>query len=366
MTESKEITLQLQGMSCVNCSATIEKALNKLPVESAAVNFATETALVDVGNSGLSPDDLIAAVRAAGYDASVVDSLDFSVRDEEKEKEFKREWRQFLWALLLSFPFLIAMVPMLFGGHHEFLPRWFQWLLTTPIQFWIGWRFYIGAYKSLRAGGANMDVLVALGTTMAYLLSAVVTILSLHGQHVYFEASAMIITLVLLGKCLEMRAKGKTSQAIAELVRLQPKTAQVERDGKIEEVPITAIKPGETVVVRHGETIPIDGEVISGESGVDESMLTGESVSVHKKPGDKIFAATRNLEGILRCRVTGVGTTTQLAAIVRLVASAQGSKAPIHRLAVRVAGIFVPIVVSISILTFFGYFLYLNFFVIQE
>ena len=358
MSASQEITLQLHGMACAGCAANIEKALNKLPVASVAVNFATETALVNVGKSNLSPDDLIAAVRHAGYDATVVDSWDFSARNQEKEKEIRREWRQFLGALLLSSPFLVAMVPMLFGGHHELLPRWFQWILATPIQCWLGWRFYKGAWKSLRAGGANMDVLVALGTSMAYLLSSVVTFMGWHDQHVYFEASAMIITLVLLGKSLEMRAKGKTSQAIAELVHLQPQTAQVETDGRLEELPITAIRPGQIVVVRHGETIPVDGEVISGESGVDESMLTGESVSVPKRLGDKVFAATRNLDGILRCRVTGVGTETQLAAIVRLVASAQGSKAPIQRLADRVAGIFVPVVVGISCLTFFGYFLY--------
>ncbi|OGA34812.1 MAG: copper-translocating P-type ATPase [Betaproteobacteria bacterium RIFCSPLOWO2_12_FULL_64_23] len=232
------------------------------------------------------------------------------------------------------------------------LPRWIQFALATPVQFWVGRRFYVGGWKALRGGGANMDVLIALGTTMAYGLSAVVTLFGLLDQHVYFEASAVIITLVLMGKLLEARAKLGTSAAIEALIRLQPKTARVERDGVLVEVPVAGIQIGDIFVVRPGESIPVDGLVATGESGVDESMLTGESLPVDKHTGDKIFAGTLNQQGLLRCRAEGVGAATMLAGIIRLVREAQGTKAPIQRLADQVSGIFVPVVVAISALTF--------------
>ncbi len=232
----------------------------------------------------------------------------------------------------------------------EFLPRWLQWLLATPVQFWVGRRFYIAAWNALRGGGANMDVLIALGTSMAYFFSAVVTLLALD-QHVYFEASAAIITLVLLGKLMEARAKGKTSAAIEELIKLQPKTARVERDGEIVEVDANTLKVGDIFIVRPGENLPVDGIVIEGASDVNEAMLTGESLPVTKRVGAKVYAATSNQQGLLRCRATSVGAHTQLAAIIHLVEEAQGSKAPIQRLADVISGIFVPVVVIISVLT---------------
>jgi Cu+-exporting ATPase len=241
---------------------------------------------------------------------------------------------------------------MFSGGHEDILPRWLQLLLATPVQFWVGKRFYVGAWRALRGGGANMDVLVALGTSMAYLFSAVVTLLALN-QHVYFEASAAIITLVLLGKLMEARAKSKASAAIEELVKLQPKTARVERDGAIIEIPAGEVKVDDIFIVRPGENLPVDGIVIEGASSVNEAMLTGESLPVAKQPGEKVFAATMNQQGMLKCRATSVGSHTQLAAIVRLVEEAQGSKAPIQRLADTISGIFVPVVVALSAMTLF-------------
>ena len=232
----------------------------------------------------------------------------------------------------------------------DMLPRWLQWLLATPVQFWMGRRFYIGGWHSLRGGGANMDVLVALGTSMAYFFSAVVTALTLD-QHVYFEASAAIITLVLLGKLMEARAKGKTSEAIEALIRLQPKTARIERNGEILEVPASSLQVNDIFIVRPGENLPVDGVVMEGTSSINESMLTGESLPVSKQVNAKVFAATLNQQGLLKCRATSVGAHTQLAAIIHLVEEAQGSKAPIQRLADTISGIFVPIVVAISILT---------------
>ena len=243
------------------------------------------------------------------------------------------------------------MAAMITGEHHDVIPRWLQLALATPVQFWFGWRFYVGAWNALRSGGANMDVLVALGTTMAWLFSAVVTVLGLQ-QHVYFEASAAVITLVLLGKLLEARAKGRTSAAIEALIKLQPRTARLARGDEIVEVDVATLKAGDVVIVRPGERLPVDGSVIDGQSSVDESTLTGESVPVSKRPGHRVFAATQNQDGMLRVRATGVGSDTQLAEIVRLTEQAQGSKAPIQRLADVVSGIFVPVVLAVALVTF--------------
>ena len=275
-----------------------------------------------------------------------------------KSAEFAQLKREFAIAAALTAPLLLQMVPMLAGGglfgaaHTDLLPRWLQLVLATPVQFWIGRRFYVGAWNALRGGGANMDVLVVLGTTMAYAFSAVVTLLGLHGQHVYFEAGAAVITLVLLGKLLEARAKAGTSAALEGLLRLQPKTARVVRDGVVSDVPLSAVVAGDRFVVRAGESIPVDGIVRDGTSAVDESMLTGESHAVTKAAGARVFAGTLNQDGLITCEATGVGSNTLLAGIVRLVAEAQGSKAPIQRLADRVSGIFVPVVVAVAVVTF--------------
>jgi len=347
----QEVVLELEGMTCAACAARIEKVLNRINGVSATVNFATEKARIRVAPGAATLDALIAAVNKAGYSAH--ESIGTS-REEEKQRRaaaYRKELRIFWIAALLTLPLVAQMSVMFLGYHEDVLPRWLQWLLATPVQFWAGRRFYVGAWHALRGGGANMDVLVALGTSMAYLLSAVVTLFGLD-QHVYFEAGAAVITLVLMGKLLEARAKAGTSAAIEELVKLQPKTARIERDGEIVEVDAASLKVGDVFVVRAGESIPVDGEVLEGDSSVVEAMLTGESLPVAKETGTKIFAATQNQNGMLKCRATGVGTHTVLAGIIRLVEQAQGSKAPIQRLADIISGVFVPVVVAISLLTF--------------
>ena len=348
---SQRLELALQGMTCSACAARIEKVLNKLPGVEATVNFAAEKANIRVAPDGASVQDIIEAVSKAGYQAQVSDGAS---RAEEKARRFalyQKELRLFWISAALTLPLVLQMGTMLTGQHMDLIPRWLQMLLATPVQFYIGKRFYIGAWHALRGGGANMDVLVALGTSMAYLFSAVVTLFGLTHQHVYFEAAAAIITLVLMGKLLEARAKGKTSTAIEQLLQLQPKTARVERDGQVIEMDASLIQIGDVFIVRPGERVPVDGEVVEGDSSVDESMLTGESLPVSKQAGHKVFAATQNHQGMLKCRATSVGEHTALAEIVRLVEQAQGSKAPIQRLADTISGIFVPVVVTISVLT---------------
>ncbi|MEO8159061.1 MAG: copper-translocating P-type ATPase, partial [Betaproteobacteria bacterium] len=263
--------------------------------------------------------------------------------------------RTFWISAALTLPLVLQMTAMFAGHHAEVLPRALQWALATPVQFWIGRRFYAGAWNALRGGSANMDVLIALGTSMAYLFSATVTALGMHDLHVYFEASAAIITLVLMGKLLEARAKGRTSAAIEKLLQLQPRRAQIERGGVIEDVDLAQVVSGDSVIVRPGERIPVDGDVIEGASNVDEAMLTGESMPVAKRAGSPVYAATQNRNGMLKIRATGVGSHTRLADIVRLVEEAQGSKAPIQRLADRISGIFVPVILAISLITVVGW-----------
>jgi Cu+-exporting ATPase len=352
-TATERLELGLTGMTCAACAARIEKTLNRLPGVAANVNFATETATVGFDPARATADTLVAAVARAGYGAMVrSDPQEDRKRDKaRKAAELASLTREFVLAALLTVPLLVQMVPMVTGGG-ELVPRWIQLLLATPVQFFIGRRFYVGAWHALRGGGANMDVLVVLGTSMAYAWSAIVTLAGLSDQHVYFEAGAAVITLVLLGKLLEARAKAGTSAALEGLLRLQPKTAHVLRDDVARDVPLEQVVAGDRFVVRAGESVPVDGIVRDGASAVDESMLTGESREVHKSAGAKVYAGTVNQEGLLTCEATAVGSATLLMGIVRLVAQAQGSKAPIQRLADEVSGIFVPIVVAIAIVTF--------------
>ncbi len=342
---------QILGMTCAACAARIEKALNRLPGVEASVNLASEKARVRYTPGVMTPEAIIAAVQNTGYDARELTEESRALEKARRFEEYRRELRLFWISAALTLPLMAHMLAMLAGSHAFMLPGWLQMLFATPVQFWIGKRFYVGAWHALRGGGANMDVLIALGTSMAYLFSAVVLVLGLD-QHLYFEASAAIITLVLLGKLLEARARGKASAAIEALLKLQPRTARVERNGQITEVDIAQIQAGEVVIVRPGENIPVDGEVLEGSSSVVEAMLTGESLPVPKQPGAKVYAATQNQQGMLKCRATGVGARTQLAAIIRLVEQAQGSKAPIQRLADVISGVFVPVVVVISLITF--------------
>ncbi|MDB5902948.1 MAG: Heavy metal translocating P-type ATPase [Betaproteobacteria bacterium] len=343
------LDLAVDGMTCAACAARIEKVLNRLPGVTANVNFAAEKARVRYAPGAADVEKIMAAVRKAGYAARAIESRDAA--NARRLAEYTAERRRFAVSLLLTLPFLLQMAAMLAGVGHGLMPAWVQLALATPVQLWVGRRFYAGAWHALRGGGANMDVLIALGTSIAYFYSAAVTVLGLP-LHLYFEASAAIITFIVLGKLLESRAKARTTAAIEALIRLQPQTALVERGGALVEVPVAELRVGDVFVVRPGQNVAVDGVVVEGASGVDESMLTGESLPVAKEARSRVFAGTANTTGMLRCRATGVGADTALGAIVRLVEEAQGSKAPIQRLADTVAGVFVPIVIAIAALTF--------------
>jgi Cu+-exporting ATPase len=351
------VEFAIAGMTCAACSARLEKVLNRQAGVEATVNLAAERARVRLAGAA-DEAAVIAAVARAGFAASVVDKDTRAREKARRAADYRRELHRFWIAVALTLP-LVGQMLFMFGSaqHHAELPRWLQMALATPVQFWIGWRFYDGAYKALRGGGANMDVLVALGTSMAWGFSALVTLFGFE-QHVYFEAGAAVITLVLLGKLLEARAKARTSEAIESLIRLQPKTARVERGGQWVEIAVDALMPGDVFMVRPGESLPVDGEVVEGASSINEAMLTGESMPVGKAAGDKVFAATANGQGALRCRATGVGEQTLLAGIIRLVGEAQGSKAPVQRLADRISAVFVPVVCVIALATFAGWWLY--------
>lgn len=361
------INLPITGMTCAACAARIEKTLNRLPGVSAAVNFATEKAHIEYPAATVATADLIAAVRKAGYDAQEPAASSDETHKAERLAAYRKDLQLFIISALLTLPFVALMFYMLggapqgdlfHGAHHAtWFPPLAQLIVSLPVQFWIGGRFYRGAYHALRGGGANMDVLIALGTSAAWFHSAAVVLLGLDG-HVYFEASVSIITLVFLGKLLESRARARASAAIEELLRLQPQTARVERDGHIVEIPVAQLRKGEVFIVRPGESVPVDGRVIEGASDIDESLLTGESLPVSKSAGSTVFAATINAQGLLRCTATGIGADTALAGIVRLVDEAQGSKAPIQRLADKISGIFVPVVLGIAAITLAGWWLY--------
>ena len=348
---AQTLDLALGGMTCAACAARIERALNALPSVEARVNLASERARVRYTPGLVDTETLLAAVRRAGYEANPITEASRAAEKARKAAEYRREWRVFAIAAVLTLPLVIQMLPMLAGGPHaEWLPGWLQWLLATPVQFWAGRRFYTGAWHALRGGGANMDVLVALGTSAAYFYSLAVLLLD-PGGHLYFEASAAVITLVRLGKLLEARAKSRTSSAIEQLMALAPATARIERGGERVEVPAAAVRPGDIVVVRAGERIPVDGVVTEGGSSVDEAMLTGEGLPVAKRVGDRVYAGTQNLDGMLKLRAEGVGAHTQLMEIVRLTEAAQGSKAPIQQLADRISGVFVPAVILLALAT---------------
>ena len=340
------VELDVEGMTCAACAARIEKNLNRLEGVEASVNLATEKASVRFDPARTAVDKLIQRVRDSGYDAHV--AREGEIRDHSAALAAAR--RDFLVAAALSAPFLLEMAAM-FAGGHGWLPAWLQWLLATPVQLWSGRRFYLGAWKALRGGAANMDVLVALGTSAAYFFSTAVLFLGL-AQHLYFEAGAVVITLVLAGKYLEARAKAKAAQSLEALIRLQPRTAWVEKDGKLEQVDVATLNPGAAFVVRPGDAIAVDARVVEGDSTVNESMLTGESLPVDKHRGATVFAGTVNGAGALKCVAVGTGKATVLAGIIRLVAAAQGSKPPVQRLVDKVSGIFVPVVLGIALAAF--------------
>lgn len=350
----KHTTLGVTGMHCAACARRVETSLAALDgVKEAAVNLATERATVAYDAGQISAEQLIESVTDLGYGASEIAEAT-EARDKEavaRESEIRHQTVRFILAALLSFPLVLAMfVHMLDLRVGRFLlSPYVQFALATPVQLVAGWQFYRGSYNALRSRSANMDVLIALGTTAAYVYSTVITFFS-QGP-VYFETSALVITLILLGKLLEAVAKGRTSEAIRKLIGLQPRTARVIRDGLEIDLPVHQVVVGDIVVTRPGERIPVDGVIIEGSSSVNESMLTGESVPVDKAIGDEVIGATINEHGSFKFRTTKVGKDTVLSQIVKLVEEAQGSKAPVQRLADVVSGYFVPAVVVIAILT---------------
>lgn len=361
----EHIQFDITGMTCSACANRIEKRLNRLDgVSNATVNFALETATVDYNELAVTPKEMIEAVDKMGFELHV--DQDEESKVDHKEAEIKKQRMKFIASVILTFPLFWTMV-----AHFNFLSfiympdilmnPWLQLALATPVQFIIGAQFYKGAFNSLRNKSANMDVLVALGTSAAYFYSLYLAFeWQTSGQvgdpELYFEASAVIITLILLGKLFEVQAKGKTSQAIQKLLGLQAKTARIMRDGEAVEVPLEEVVRGDVVLVRPGEKIPVDGEIIEGQSAIDESMLTGESIPIDKNIGDTVIGATINKNGSLQIRATKVGKDTALSQIVKVVEEAQGSKADIQRLADKISGVFVPIVVAVAIATFFIWF----------
>ncbi len=369
----KQETLPIIGMTCANCAATIERNVKKLPgIAQAEVNLANERLSVAYDPAVLSHDEIVARVRKAGYDVPTI-TADETLEDAEakaRHTELNHQQRRLTVGVLFTVPLLALSMGRdlgLFGAWAA--APWvnvLMWALATPVQFYVGWDYYIGAYRSLRAGSANMDVLVALGSSVAYLYSIPVTLgafgtattmtdmgsAAQPAYHVYFETAAVIITLIVLGKLLEARAKGETSAAIKKLMGLRVKTARVIRNGVEADIPIEQVRVEDTVIVRPGEKFPVDGVVLEGETSVDQSMITGESLPVTRTVGDEVIGATLNKQGLIKFRATRVGRETALAQIIRMVEQAQGSKAPIQRLVDQVAAVFVPVVIGIAALTF--------------
>jgi P-type Cu+ transporter len=365
--------LQLTGMSCAACAGAVEKALRGAPgVETATVNFATEQATVHYDPRQTDPVALAAAVQAAGYGAkAIAPDTDIDDQVDAETLQRQRHQRQLIYRVALglgcSALLVIGHTPMMLGRDIPAIPHilhnpWFQLGLTVPVMVWCGQSFFVGAWQGVRHRRADMNTLVAMGTGAAFLYSLVVTIwpglLTSQGVEpdVYYEVAAVVITLVLLGRLLESRARGQTSEAIRKLIGLQVKTARVVRNGETLDIPLEHVLVGDTVVVRPGEKIPVDGRVLTGESAVDESMISGEPLPATKRPGDEVVGATLNKTGQFTFRAERVGRDTVLAQIVQLVRQAQGSKAPIQQLADRVTGWFVPVVMAVALLTFLLWF----------
>lgn len=359
------LDLSLLGMTCANCAANIERALSKVDgVLNVTVNYASEKATVEYATGAVSRAEMVAAVRRAGYDVVESDGEE-TPEDAEtaaRAAEIRHQWTRLIVGVIFSLPLFLFSMSRDFGliGHwaHATWVNWLFFALATPVQFYVGWDYYVGGIKSLRNGSANMDVLVAMGSSAAYFYSVAVLLARTFwnstalGDHVYFETSAVIITLIVLGKLLEARAKGRTSEAIKKLMGLQAKTARVVRNGQELDIPIAEVVQGDVVIVRPGEKIPVDGVVVNGRSAVDESMLTGESLPVEKTVGDELIGATLNKQGLLKFEATKVGKETALAQIIKLVEQAQGSKAPIQRVVDRVTNYFVPFVIVVAALSF--------------
>ncbi|EMK21987.1 heavy metal translocating P-type ATPase [Leptospira kirschneri] len=363
-----KMTLDVIGMTCANCALRIEKGLKKLPgVKDVRVNFAMETAEVNF-ESSISEENLLDKIDSLGYRAVVHEDLE--IDREIQKKEFKKLKVRVVISVFLSLPLLLSMV-----GHFEnnltfeylsfLMNPWLQFILTTPIQFWIGASFYKGSFRALRNGGANMDVLVVLGTSAAYFYSVYLTFIfnetHIHKTtNLYYETSSVLIALILFGKLLEHIVKGKSSKAIQSLINLQPKKANVVREKEIQEIPLLAVRPGDLVLVRSGESIPVDGMIEEGSSTVDESMLTGESIPVEKTISSFVYGGSLNQSGTFKFRAFKVGKETLLSGIIRAVREAQGTKAPIQRIADQISEVFVPVIVLISIITLCVWYLWIS------
>jgi len=344
----EEIDLAIKGMTCASCVARVEKALARTPgVLSATVNLATERAHV-VAVAGVGIEPLRKAVQEAGYEA---EPADLEATGTAPSAPTLPEWWPVAVSALLTVPLLMPMIGLAIGSHWT-LPGWLQLALATPVQFWLGARFYRAGWKAVKALTGNMDLLVALGTSAAYGLSVYQLLAGAGGAHeLYFETSAALITFILLGKWLEARAKRQTTEAIRALNALRPDRALVRRNGKDVEVPLAAVVVGDLVVVRPGERVPVDGEIREGRSHLDESLLTGESLPVAKGVGDRVTGASINAEGLLVVETRAIGAESTLARIIRLVESAQAAKAPIQRIVDKVSAVFVPIVLGIAFVT---------------
>ncbi|PFD40367.1 copper-translocating P-type ATPase [Bacillus cereus] len=363
--KKESVELNITGMTCAACANRIEKGISKMEgVSTATVNFALETAHVEYAGNEVTLEDIMQKVKKLGYQAKRKEE---AVQHEQHDRNdfIKQQKKKLMLSAIFALPLLWTMV-----GHFSFtswiwapeflMNPWVQLALATPVQFYIGKQFYVGAYKALRNKSANMDVLVVLGTSAAYFYSLYVTIASIgkphHQVEMYYETSAVLITLILLGKLFESLAKGKSSEAIKKLMGLQAKTAIVIRDGNEMSIPLEEVVVGDVLIVKPGEKIPVDGEVVEGTSAIDESMLTGESIPVQKQKGDEVIGATVNKNGSLKIKAVKVGKDTALAQIIKVVEDAQGSKAPIQRVADVISGIFVPIVIGIAIITFLVWF----------
>jgi len=358
--EDEKLDLSIEGMTCAACSARIEKVVSKLDgVHQATVNLTMERGHITYTPGVVDEETIIKRIEKIGFKAKV-HQADDGEKENKKDEAVRKQKFLFIFSLAFSIPLFITMIDH-FYPETMLLPHWLmngylQWALATPVQFYAGWQFYRGAYKSLRGGSANMDVLVAMGTSSAYFYSVYLVLLG--EVNLFFETSAVIITLILLGKLLEARAKGSTSEAIKKLIGMQAKKAMVIRNGEEMLIPITDVLVDDLVRVKPGEKIPVDGIVSDGYSSVDESMLTGESIPVDKKEGDEVIGATINKHGSITFKATKVGKETTLSQIIKVVEEAQGSKAPIQRLVDIIAGYFVPGAVFIAVLSFVGWYFF--------
>lgn len=369
----ENLTLKLRGMSCASCASTIEEAVHSVPgVSECSVNFGMEQATVKYDSQKTNLEAIQDAINDAGYSASSVQDQEMVTGEDDAEKAARKaESRELLIKVavggVISVILIVGSLPAMIGVNLPWIPAWlhnpwFQLALTVPVQFWCGYRFYTGTWKAFKHHAATMDTLIALGTSAAFFYSLFATLFSgfLINQgltpQVYYETAAVVITLILLGRLFESRAKGQTSEAIRQLMGLQARDARVIRDGQEIDVPIKEVQIDDVILVRPGEKVPVDGEITEGTSTLDEAMVTGESVPVKKQSGDEVIGATINKTGSFKFRATRVGKDTVLAQIVQLVQDAQGSKAPIQRIADQVTGWFVPAVIAVAIATFVTWF----------